>query len=377
MFKLDFLSKITKISYRIIFIEFLISIFLILILILTLLKKNYINIYGLTIFNVILLLLFLTIFILLLNFLFVGSFLVTYYIEQALIFFVMLNSRILELFKKSFRLNLLFIKFFFLFTINFTFSEGENLPNLPNNGGNNTVETICLLIFFYLLGYSLGYVYHNYYKQKPKDEYDEFINLMQNHKFKSEKKPVLNSISEHDLIEMVNKFFETLNNLFPFLNTVNIGKFLLFVVIVLILIFIILALIYFLNISRAQYMEKKIKEISNFIINFIIDNNINKKIILKFLLDFIKIGLFIQMNIYLVKSILFFFCSRLMYEIEEIHIVIGLYLIYLFFYYLYIFFQYLILFIFLLYYEQYDNEFVKFFAQYLILLFICLFFLVS
>jgi hypothetical protein len=170
-------------------------------------------------------------------------------------------------------------------------------------------------------------VYHNYYKQKPKDEYeefinltkdeydefinltkdeyDEFINLMQNHKFKSEKKPVLNSISEHDLIEMVNEFFETLNNLFPFLNTVNMGKFLLFVVIVLILIFIILALVYFLNISRAQYMEKKIKEISNFIRNFIIDNNINKKIILKFLLDFIKIGIFIQINIYLIQWIIF------------------------------------------------------------------------
>ena len=201
LFMLKILNKIIKNIYFYFINKTLISILLILILILTLLKKNYISICCLIAFNIILLLLFLTYLsqkFILKFYWFVESFLVTDYIEQALhTFCIMFNSIILELFKRSSRPNLQFIPFFFLFTINFSLCEGENLPS----NGNNTVETICLIIFFYLLGYSLGYVYHNF-KQKPTNDFENFND--NNVMYGPEPKPIkLNSTIEMDLFQIL------------------------------------------------------------------------------------------------------------------------------------------------------------------------------
>jgi NADH:ubiquinone oxidoreductase subunit 2 (subunit N) len=143
------LNQILDLFKVFIFIEFLISILLILILILTLLKKNYISIYCLTAFNIILLLLFLTYLFqsfLLNNCWFIGSFLVTNDTERALYTYdVVLTSINLELFKRSSRPNFLYL---------------YNLP-FYNNSFNFNIFIYYLknfTLFVFLISLYIGYL---------------------------------------------------------------------------------------------------------------------------------------------------------------------------------------------------------------------------
>lgn len=120
------LNNILSVVKTFIFIEFIISFILIIILVLTLLKKNYVNVYCLTAFNIIFLFLFLT--FLFQNFLinksfYAGSFYVFPGINSSLYTFDMVLTSInLEIFTHSIRYNFLYIYNLAFYNNNFNFN---------------------------------------------------------------------------------------------------------------------------------------------------------------------------------------------------------------------------------------------------------------